>query len=337
MNEIPEMVDIQKLYPVQNWLSLLPSLTIKAVQDVFKSSRSLKLLRRSQRSQGVDRIPLTNTERTLDLPYTVYRDEADRLYAVDESKGLIGKGGFSRVKLAQELSSGTWVAVKIHKIMLKKVAVDIPRIEQEIEFETAAGLYLGKSIFRREKDIKHYTFKKYIFGCLLSELLKKNEIIHSDQKVAIAIKIVEAVLAWHQKGFLHGDIKPKNIILAPCGTALNLIDFGISAKSEKSSDLIAHLAKKLGTKNFMAPEYQEGSILNGNRRYVMTEKTDTYATGVTLGKVFNLTNASTEPLLQSRLPELLAHLCHADPNRRMPLQASLIELNAIRQTLNSQY
>lgn len=323
---IPPQVDVKKLHLVGNHQLLLTRSLINRVRKIFQELNTLKILRQTHHRDVKKSEKLTDIEHNLSLPYNVYRDENNKLYAMYQREELLGKGGCARVKLAQDLDTGKWAAVKIYKFPLKKAHSEKEKIEKEIQFEMAAGLYLGRTFFKRKVDIKYYVFKKYIFGKLLSELIKQQALIGFLEKHSIATQLIQETLELHAKGFIHGDIKPKNIIFDHATNKLKLIDFGISEKSENKAKLMAPVKKKMGTNKFMAPEYVAGEKIRDQKIYVMTDKTDAYAIGVTLAKLFKKTSMPEKSKII--IEELIASLCHVNPLQRVSVyQAGLILKN----------
>jgi serine/threonine protein kinase len=325
---VPPNVDAEKLHQVGPHLLLLNIRQWNSVRKIFQSSPNLKILRQTQYRDIKKIKKLTDIEHELSLPYNIYRDEENKLYAMYQREELLGKGGSARVKLAQDLQTGEWVAVKIYKIPLKIEHIKKAKIEQEIQFEKVVDLYLGRSIFKRKLDIKYYVFKKYIFGELLSAIIKNQRIKGFLEKVNLAVQLVEAVIDCHKKGFLHADIKPKNIIIDQSAGVVKLIDFGISVKSQYKKQLIAHTSKVKGTKKYMAPEYEKGQMIFGKLTYAMTDKTESYAAGVTLGRLFNSTPMSETHKMM--IGELITGLCESDPTKRLSLYEAGIRLKKMK-------
>lgn len=84
----------------------------------------------------------------------------------------------------------------------------------------------------------------------------------------------QAVLAWHNAGFLHLDLKPDNVAVDSRGDVV-ILDAGISRRLHDGS---ATVHGPLGTRGFMAPELSEG----GEHVYQATTACDVYSLGATL-------------------------------------------------------
>src|SRR5262249_14784561 len=93
--------------------------------------------------------------------------------------------------------------------------------------------------------------------------------------VSMARIVMEALGAVHSRGFVHADLKPENIFLAPNLTRACLVDFGLAASASSSA---ASLMERegvaiVGSVEYMSPEQCEG-------RTDLDERADLYALGV---------------------------------------------------------
>ncbi|MFS8104178.1 serine/threonine protein kinase [Lentzea alba] len=96
---------------------------------------------------------------------------------------------------------------------------------------------------------------EYIEGASLSETVLKNGLIDDKLAARLWLNMADALAAAHDRGVLHRDVKPSNVIVDGQGTA-HLIDFGI-ARSKGDSTLTA-TGMMVGTPDFLAPETARG-------------------------------------------------------------------------------
>ncbi|MDX8143381.1 protein kinase [Lentzea sp. BCCO 10_0061] len=96
---------------------------------------------------------------------------------------------------------------------------------------------------------------EYIEGASLSETVLKNGLIDDKLAARLWLNMADALAAAHDRGVLHRDVKPSNVIVDNQGTA-HLIDFGI-ARSKGDSTLTA-TGMMVGTPDFLAPETARG-------------------------------------------------------------------------------
>ena len=128
---------------------------------------------------------------------------------------------------------------------------------------------LPKIYYCAEADGKTYVVEEYINGVNLQDELEQGRVFTEKQVLQIGLQLCDVLLAIHNKGILHRDIKPGNIILQ--NSSAWLIDFGAAktVSGSKTQD-----TRILGTPGFAPPE-QYGFGQSDMR-------SDIYALGVTL-------------------------------------------------------
>jgi eukaryotic-like serine/threonine-protein kinase len=107
----------------------------------------------------------------------------------------------------------------------------------------------------------------------------------------IARQTAEALDAIHRQGYLHGDVKPANILIAPSGH-VTLLDLGFARRFDETGSAVNRLV--LGTINYLAPELLVSALR-------ADERTDIFSLGVVLFEMF----AGRPPLVARDLTELL--------------------------------
>src|SRR5690606_11053829 len=96
-------------------------------------------------------------------------------------------------------------------------------------------------------------------GPTLSRLLRERGPLPWRQAVALAAEVAEALDHAHQRGIVHRDVKPGNVMIDPSGRA-RVTDFGIARIGDESRTLPGEV---LGTPNFMSPEQLRGEKVDG--------------------------------------------------------------------------
>lgn len=330
-NRVPALLDEKKLHWVDNKLMLLSKKQIEAVKTVFQKNTQIKLIRRTANRREGQVISYKNYELQLNLPYNVYRDGKNKLYAVCASDTLIGKGGHGRVKLGQSLENGQWIAVKIETIKPEKRERSLARLNREIFFESKLGWYKGHITFKKQDIEKYYIFKSYIFGQSLADLIKEKKFKNFLEEIDLGILILQTILEWHQQGCIHGDIKPKNIIVDSQASKVVLVDFGLSHESLVKNKLLAYVKHVTGTKYFMSPEFKK-SLSKYERKYALTDKTESYAVGETLKRLFSLhIESPIHDEFKVLIAEVIALLQLSDPSRRMFVKEALEKLEEVKE------
>jgi serine/threonine protein kinase len=174
---------------------------------------------------------------------------------------LLGRGGMAVVFLAQDLALERQVAIKVLPPEMAHDQKLIARFQQEAK--TAAKLDHPNiiPIYRVENESGLvYFVMKYVTGRSLDQLLEEGPVPFD-----VARRILrEAALALghaHQRGIVHRDVKPANIMMEADGRVV-LTDFGISKAVEGSSQLTG-TGTIIGTPHYMAPEQAKGLEVDG--------------------------------------------------------------------------
>ena len=188
--------------------------------------------------------------------------------------GLLGRGGMGEVYRADDLKLGQSVALKFlpEKLALDQVSLRLfhneVRLAREVSHQNVCRVYdIG------EIDGHHFISMEYIDGEDLASLLKRIHRFSRERAVEIARELCLGLSAAHEKGVLHRDLKPGNVMIDGRGKA-KITDFGLAAlPQELSAEDI-----RAGTPAYMAPEQLEGKEV--------TERSDIYSLGLILYEVF---------------------------------------------------
>ncbi|GAB2874589.1 serine/threonine-protein kinase [Lentzea nigeriaca] len=165
----------------------------------------------------------------------------------------LGAGGFGTVWLAVDEQLDRTVAVKLAHAPDNET-------EQRMLREARALAAVRHPNCVRVFDIVQdpdglALVMEYIEGASLSETVLKNGLIDDKLAARLWLNMADALAAAHDRGVLHRDVKPSNVIVDNQGTA-HLIDFGI-ARSKGDSTLTA-TGMMVGTPDFLAPETARG-------------------------------------------------------------------------------
>jgi TolB-like protein/Tfp pilus assembly protein PilF len=251
----------------------------------------------------------------------------------------IGCGGQGVVYRARQKSLNRTVALKV---LSTGHWTKQPRLKRfRLEAETAASLddpNIVPIYEIGECDGSCYFSMKLVEGAPLDELVRR-ELLPIRRSAEMIAKLARAVHYAHQRGILHRDIKPGNILVDAKGEP-HLTDFGLARLTETEST-VTRTIETLGTPSYMAPEQALG---NNNQ---LTGTTDVYGLGAVLyhlltghppfagGTTYDTIRLllETEPrqprLWNPKIDRDLTTIClkclEKDPQRRYPSALALAE------------
>ena len=206
------------------------------------------------------------------------RDEqVERLHAALSDRyrveRVLGRGGMATVYLAEDLRHRRRVAIKVLK---REVAATLGADRFLREIEIAAGLHHPHAVpvyDSGEAGGVLYFVMPYVEESLAARLQRSGPLPVRDA-VRILIQVVDALSVAHERGIVHRDIKPHNILLSR--DHAYLADFGVAkavadARRGDGSDTTGGIA--LGTPAYMSPEQAAGEP-------DVDHRSDIYAVGV---------------------------------------------------------
>ena len=170
----------------------------------------------------------------------------------------ISEGGMATIWLARHALLKRPTAVKILK---KHVATDefVHRFEREVQL--ASQLRHPNTVeiydFGRTRDGQPYYVMEYLDGVTLAELVERSGRTPPGRAIHILRQVAAALREAHERGLVHRDVKPENVMLCRRGEddVVKLLDFGLVKNLEHADtrDITKQL-KIVGTPRYMAPE-----------------------------------------------------------------------------------
>ena len=189
-----------------------------------------------------------------------------------ELKKMVGKGGMGAVFLAQDLTLDREVAIKVLPPDISQDPQVVKRFQQEAR--TAAKLDHTNiiPIFRVESEGGlNYFVMKFVSGTSLEDVLEQQkDSLSPDYIQRVLWEAARALGHAHQRGIVHRDVKPANIMFDHDGKVM-LTDFGIS-KALQAASAFTGTGMIIGTPHYMAPEQAKGQPVDG--------RADQYSLGV---------------------------------------------------------
>ena len=173
---------------------------------------------------------------------------------------ILGEGGMAFVYKARDTQLERFVAIKTLKPTYVNQETFVDRFKREAK--TAANLNHPNivQIFDWGIEDEPYFVMEYIEGNTLTSIIAKNRTISLSDVLFIGAQVSSGLHAAHQKGLVHRDIKPGNIMITPDGK-VKVTDFGIVSLQNEESD-ITKTGSILGTASYISPEQAQGKSVS---------------------------------------------------------------------------
>ncbi len=207
---------------------------------------------------------------------------------------IIGVGGMAVVYKAFDNIDERIVAVKI----LKDEFLENDEFRRRFKNESKAIAVLSHPNIVKVFDVSfgnmiQYIVMEYVEGITLKEYIQQQKVVNQREAVHFITQILRALQHAHDKGIVHRDVKPQNIMLISDGT-IKVTDFGIAHFSRGETRTMSDQA--IGSVHYISPEQARGSVTDA--------KADIYSAGVVLYEMltgtlpFQSENAVSVALMQ---------------------------------------
>ncbi len=185
-----------------------------------------------------------------------------------------GAGAMAVVYRGKQLSLDRIVAVKVLPKRLSRNAEFVQRFYQE--GRAAAQLNhnnIVQAIDVGEANGFHYFVMEFVEGCTVYDELAGGKVYSEKEAIDIIRQMAGALLHAHERGFIHRDVKPKNIMLTKTRVA-KLADMGLAREASDLEAAMAEAGRAYGTPYYISPEQIRGEVDIDNRA-------DLYSLGAT--------------------------------------------------------
>lgn len=248
-----------------------------------------------------------------------------------EIKELIGVGGMAYVYKAYDSIDDRVVAIKI----LREELLANEEFTRRFKNESKAIAILSHPNIVKVYDVSfgerlQYIVMEYIDGITLKEYIEQQKDIKWKEALHFTVQILRALQHAHDKGIVHRDIKPQNIMLLSDGT-IKVTDFGIARFSRTDIRATSATDKAIGSVHYISPEQARGEITD--------EKADIYSVGVMLYEMltgrlpFEADNAVSVAIMQLQSEPKLPR----EVNPQIPEGLEDITLKAMRKDPAKRY
>ncbi|MBL8991571.1 MAG: serine/threonine protein kinase, partial [Phycisphaerae bacterium] len=260
--------------------------------------------------------------------------------------GKLGAGAMATVYKARQLSLDRLVAIKVLPRKFTQSAQFIERFYAE----GRSAAQLNHPNIVQAYDVGkagdyHYFVMEYVEGRTVYDDIVKHKRFEERDAIDITMQIAEALLHAHDRGLIHRDVKPKNIMITKEGVA-KLADMGLARAITDKEAAEAEQGKAFGTPYYISPEQIRGELKIG-------PPADIYSLGATLyhmvtGSVpFDGKNPSAvmhhhlksplvppdhvNPKLSAGISEVIEMMMAKDPRKRyQSCKDLLLDLRAVR-------
>jgi eukaryotic-like serine/threonine-protein kinase len=176
---------------------------------------------------------------------------------------VLGEGGMGEVWVAQNLTLGVQVALKLIR---SEIEGKVDGLSERLLTEARAAASIGHPAIIQVFDFgltehrEPFIAMELLHGDSLSHVIKKRGRIAAGRAVRTLLPVIEALCVAHQRGIVHRDLKPDNIFIAQQANRVQpkVLDFGIAKLSQSFSANLTSEGTVLGSPAYMSPEQARG-------------------------------------------------------------------------------
>src|SRR5687768_2765782 len=180
--------------------------------------------------------------------------------------GKLGKGAMATVYKAKQISLDRIVAVKV---LPRRSSDNLEFVERFFKEGKAAARLSHNNVVQAidvgtSPEGYHFFVMEYVEGKTLYDVMQpppvgEGRAFTEAEALDIMIQMADALHHAHQRGLIHRDVKPKNILLTPQGVA-KLTDLGLARATDDKEAAESEAGKAYGTPYYISPEQIRGDV-----------------------------------------------------------------------------
>jgi serine/threonine protein kinase/Tfp pilus assembly protein PilF len=220
----------------------------------------------------------------------------------------IGEGGMGVVWKALDTTLGRTVAIKVLSDGVTALSTSLARLEHEAKTLAALNHPAIVTVYSVESaDGVHFLTMEWLQGRTLKELIPPEGMPFS-RFLEMALPVVEGIIAAHEHGIAHRDIKPRNVMLTDSGR-IKVLDFGLARQTAEGPDpagtaptvSLETVPGLVGTLSYMSPEQLRGQPCD--------QRSDIFSLGVLFYEMLT----GRMPFDGANAPDLSASILRDEP------------------------
>ena len=174
--------------------------------------------------------------------------------------GRLGQGAMATVYKAKQLSLDRIVAVKVLPRRMSENEEFVSRFRKEGRAAARLShINIVQAIDVGEAGGYHYFVMEYIDGRTVWDDLRKNHAYEEQEAIRVILQTASALEHSHGRGFVHRDVKPKNIMITN-QNVVKLADMGLAREMSDKEAALAEAGRAYGTPYYISPEQIRGEV-----------------------------------------------------------------------------
>ena len=174
--------------------------------------------------------------------------------------GRLGQGAMATVYKAKQLSLDRIVAVKVLPRRMSENEEFVSRFRKEGRAAAKLShINIVQAIDVGEAGGYHYFVMEYIDGRTVWDDLRKNYAYDEKEAIQVILQTASALEHSHGRGFVHRDVKPKNIMITN-QNVVKLADMGLAREMSDKEAALAEAGRAYGTPYYISPEQIRGEV-----------------------------------------------------------------------------